>query len=179
MARKKTTEAKEEAAPESKPTEPVKEVEESKPAKSKKASKPSKEPEPSKIVEPKGETPKEKVDTFNLETVPASSEGQPTEIEKAIEEEKPAFDEEIQEERIYYVPLVKKGAEKAPNWERTKKAMRVLREFATRHMKPEGEVYISQELNERIWERGIKHPPRRVRVRFTKSVDGIVRAYLA
>ena len=88
-------------------------------------------------------------------------------------------DEEIQEERYYVVPLAKKGFEKSPRWKRSKKAMIVLREFLTRHMKPEGDVYISQELNERVWENGIKNPPRKIRIRCTKSVDGIVRAYLA
>ena len=46
-------------------------------------------------------------------------------------------------------------------------------------MKPEGDVYISQELNERIWEKGNRNPPRKIRIRCTKSVDGVVRAYLA
>ncbi|XDF89326.1 50S ribosomal protein L31e [Promethearchaeum syntrophicum] len=84
----------------------------------------------------------------------------------------------MQEERYYVVPLARKF-QRVPRWKRSKKAIIVLREFLTRHMKPEGEVYISQELNERVWENGIKNPPRKIRVRVTKSVDGVVRAYLA
>ncbi|MHA1775356.1 MAG: 50S ribosomal protein L31e [Promethearchaeota archaeon] len=95
------------------------------------------------------------------------------------ESEEEEFEEEIQEERFYVVPLAKKGFEKAPRWKAAKKAIKVLQKFLTRHMKPEGPVYISPEINERIWENGIKNPPRKIRVRVTKSVDGIVRAYLA
>ncbi len=73
----------------------------------------------------------------------------------------------------------KRGFEKGPRWSAAKKSVSTLHIFLKRHMKPEGDVYISQDVNERIWERGIKHPPRKIRIRVTKSVDGIVRAYLA
>ena len=47
-------------------------------------------------------------------------------------------------------------------------------------MKPEAElVYISQEINERLWENGIKNPPRKIRIRAVKTVEGLVRVYLA
>lgn len=122
---------------------------------------------------------KKEVDAFDLDEVPEGEE-ELSEIEQEIAEaEEAEFEEEIQEERFYVVPLAKKGFERAPRWKASKKAIKVLQEFLTRHMKPEGPVYISPELNERIWENGIKHPPRKVRVRVTKSVDGIVRAYLA
>lgn len=124
------------------------------------------------------EVPKEDVDAFDLKEAPVSEE-ELSEVEQEIKEAETEFDEEIQEERYYVVPLAKKGFEKSPRWKRSKKAMIVLREFLTRHMKPEGDVYISQELNERVWENGIKNPPRKIRIRCTKSVDGIVRAYLA
>ena len=124
------------------------------------------------------EVPKDDVDAFDLEEAPVSEE-ELSEIEQEIKEAETEFEEEIQEERYYVVPLAKKGFEKVPRWKRSKKAIIVLREFLTRHMKPEGDVYISQELNERVWENGIKNPPRKIRVRVTKSVDGVVRAYLA
>ena len=85
--------------------------------------------------------------------------------------------EEIQEERIYTVPLAR-GFMKAPKWKRSKKAVKVLREFVTRHMKPE-DLYIDPEVNERIWENGIKNPPRKIQVRITKSEEGLVRVFLA
>jgi large subunit ribosomal protein L31e len=132
-----------------------------------------KEPAP----EVKEETLDEKVDAFDLEEVPEDSAEDVSELEQELMGEE-AFEEEIEEERYYVVPLAKKGFERVPRWKRAKKAMKVLREFITRHMKPEGDVYIAQELNERIWEQGIKHPPRKVRIRVTKSTDGIVRAYL-
>ena len=69
---------------------------------------------------------------------------------------------------------------KTKNWKRTKKAVKALRQFAVRHMKPEADmVFISQDVNERLWENGIKNPPRKIRVRMTKSVEGLVRVYLA
>ena len=135
-------------------------------------------PPPEEKKEKIEEVPKEDVDAFDLKEAPVSEE-ELSEVEQEIKEAETEFDEEIQEERYYVVPLAKKGFEKSPRWKRSKKAMIVLREFLTRHMKPEGDVYISQELNERVWENGIKNPPRKIRIRCTKSVDGIVRAYLA
>ena len=123
------------------------------------------------------EVPKEDVDAFDLKEAPVSEE-ELSEIEQEIKEAETEFDEEIQEERYYVVPLAR-TFQRVPRWKRSKKAMIVLREFLVRHMKPEGDVYISQELNERVWENGIKNPPRKIRIRCTKSVDGVVRAYLA
>jgi large subunit ribosomal protein L31e len=124
------------------------------------------------------ETLDEEVDAFDLEEVPEEELEDLSDLEQDLMGEEGVFEEEIQEERYYVVPLAKKGYERVPRWKAAKKAMKVLREFLTRHMKPEGEVYISPELNERIWENGIKNPPRKIRVRVTKSLDGIVRAYL-
>jgi len=135
-------------------------------------------PPPEEKKEEIEEIPKEDVDAFELKEATVSEE-ELSEVEQEIKEAETEFDEEIQEERYYVVPLAKKGFEKSPRWKRSKKAMIVLREFLTRHMKPEGDVFISQELNERVWENGIKNPPRKIRIRVTKSVDGVVRAYLA
>lgn len=133
-------------------------------------------PPPEEKKEEIEEIPKEDVDAFELKEAPVSEE-ELSDIEQEIKEAETEFDEEIQEERYYVVPLARKF-QKVPRWKRSKKAMIVLREFIVRHMKPEGDVYISQELNERVWENGIKNPPRKIRVRVTKSVDGVVRAYL-
>ena len=134
-------------------------------------------PTPEEKKEEIEEVPKDDVDAFDLKEAPVSEE-ELSEIEQEIKEAETEFDEEIQEERYYVVPLARKF-QKVPRWKRSKKAMIVLREFLTRHMKPEGDVFISQELNERVWENGIKNPPRKIRIRCTKSVDGIVRAYFA
>jgi large subunit ribosomal protein L31e len=49
----------------------------------------------------------------------------------------------------------------------------MIREFAQRHMKSE-EVKIDQSLNEVMWERGIRHPPRKIRVKMVKDEDDVV-----
>jgi ribosomal protein L31E len=90
-----------------------------------------------------------------------------------VEEEVPK--EEIIDERIYNIPLAK--ARRGPRTKRAKKSMRYLREFMNRHFKPEALV-ISQEVNEFIWKRGIQHPPRKIKVRATKNIDGLVVVYL-
>jgi len=94
-------------------------------------------------------------------------------IEEAEEE---APKEEIIDERIYIIPLAK--ARKGPRNKWAKKSIRYLREFMTRHFKPES-LIISQEVNERIWERGIQKPPRKLKVRVTKNIDGLCVVYLA
>ena len=86
-------------------------------------------------------------------------------------------EEEIIDERIYTVPL-RKAYWTGSRLRRSNRAVRILREFVERHMKPE-EVVIQPEVNERIWERGIQKPPRRIRIRATKNSDNLVRVYLA
>lgn len=65
------------------------------------------------------------------------------------------------EEMVYTVPL--RGAYRAPLTKRAKVAVRVLREFVSRHTKSQI-VKIDPEVNELIWSRGIKRPPRRIKV---------------
>lgn len=86
-------------------------------------------------------------------------------------------EEEIVEERLYTVPL-RRAFWTGSRLHRSNQAVRVLREFVTRHMKPE-ELLIQPEVNDRIWARGIQKPPRRIRVRVTKNSDNLVRVYLA
>ncbi|MFW6286258.1 MAG: 50S ribosomal protein L31e [Nanoarchaeota archaeon] len=64
--------------------------------------------------------------------------------------------------REYVVPLRRK-IRTAPKWRRSKKAVSVLKEFIKKHMKTDS-VIICKELNEAIWERGIKSPPGKVSV---------------
>jgi len=98
-------------------------------------------------------------------------------VEAPKEEEEPEEEEEIIDERIYTVPL-RKAYWTGSRLRRSNRAVRVLREFVERHMKPE-ELLIQPEVNERIWARGIQKPPRRVRIRATKNSDNLVRVYLA
>jgi len=97
-------------------------------------------------------------------------------------------EEEIVEERVYTIPLGKAWI--VPPNKRAPRAMRMIRSFVIRHMKlearKEGEeeeetrrVVISNEVNERVWVRGIEKPPRKIRVRAAKDKEGNVTVYLA
>jgi large subunit ribosomal protein L31e len=96
---------------------------------------------------------------------------------KEVEPAEVIPEEEIIDERIYTVPL-RKAYWTGSRLRRSNRAVRILREFVERHMKPE-EVVIQPEVNERIWDRGIQKPPRRIRIRATKNSDNLVRVYLA
>ena len=61
---------------------------------------------------------------------------------------------------------------------RTPRASRVLRAFVKRHMKAEN-VEISNEVNEELWARGIRKPPRQITVRLVKDKEGRVIVYPA
>jgi len=121
----------------------------------------------------------EEIEEFDIEEV--SEEGTVSEVfeeelEAIEEEEEEEIKEEIIDERIYVVPLAK--ARKGPRNKWAKKSMRYMREFMERHFKPEALV-ISQEVNEAIWKRGIQKPPRKLKVRATKNIDGLVVVYLS
>jgi len=119
----------------------------------------------------------EEIEEFSLDEISEEEE-----ISKIFEEEIEEFEEEevpkeeIIDERIYIVPLA--IARRGPRNKRAKKAIRYLREYITRHFKPESLV-ISQEVNEKIWERSIQKPPRKLKVRVTKNIDGLCVIYLA
>jgi len=97
-------------------------------------------------------------------------------LEEELIEEVEAPKEEIVDERLYVIPLAK--ARNGPRNKRAKKSIRYLREYMNRHFKPESLV-ISQEVNEKIWEKGAQKPPRKLKVRATKNIDGLVVVYLA
>ena len=79
-------------------------------------------------------------------------------------------------ERVYNVPL-RKEYQKSPRWRRTKKAVSALREFLMKHMKSE-EVKLGKEINELLWQHGIKNPPHHVKVTATRDEKGVVHAEL-
>jgi len=74
-------------------------------------------------------------------------------------------------ERVYTINLGKVLL--SPNNQRSKRAINMIREFARHHMKTE-DVRIDEDLAHQVWKRGIKHPPRKVRVRMTKTEEGYV-----
>lgn len=83
-------------------------------------------------------------------------------------------EEEIVLEREYIVPL--KEAYRAPRYRRGKRAVHILRNFALRHMKTEEiraeRVIISPEINELIWRRGARKPPRKIKVKILLNREG-------
>lgn len=131
------------------------------------------------------ETPAEQpeVEAEAKEAVPVA------EVEEEVKPEKEK-EKEIVEERIYTVPLGKAWI--SPPNKRTSRAIRILRIFMIKHMKlesrKEGEaeeeeeparLIIDNEVNEKMWSRGIEKPPRKIRVRAEKDKEGNVTVYLA
>jgi large subunit ribosomal protein L31e len=129
--------------------------------------------------------PEETAVSPEKELAPAEEEKKP-EREVGKEEE-----EEVVEERFYTVPLGKAWI--MPANKRAPRAMRMLKAFITKHMKmgtrpeaSEGEeeseparLIINNDVNMRIWSRGIEKPPRKIRVRVTKDKENNVTVHLA
>ena len=126
------------------------------------------------------------------EAVEAEEEAAPPEEEekaKPREKKKKKEEEEIVEERIYTIPLGR--ALVRPPRKRAPRALQLIRAFLNKHMKLEmrveaeeekGELpklIISNEVNEKVWGRGIEKPPRKIRVRAAKDKEGNVTVYLA
>ena len=74
-------------------------------------------------------------------------------------------------ERVYTVNLGKVLL--SPDNQRAKRAVNMIKEFASHHMKTE-QVKIEEDVSHLIWSRGIKHPPRNIRVRMTKTEEGYI-----
>jgi len=125
------------------------------------------------------------------EQAPAEEEQKPV-AEEAVEEAKPKKkkkDEEIVEERFYTIPLSRSLVR--PPKKRAPRAMQLIKIFVTKHMKLAMKVseeeeeeelprlIISKEVNEKVWDRGIEKPPRKIKTRVTKDKDGNVTVYLA
>lgn len=95
---------------------------------------------------------------------------------EAAEEEGEEEEIEIVEERVYTIPFRRVWA--TPRGKRTPRASRMLRDFVRHHMKAE-DIQISNEVNEELWARGIKKPPRQIKVRLVKDKEGKVFVYPA
>jgi large subunit ribosomal protein L31e len=75
-------------------------------------------------------------------------------------------------ERIYVVPL--RSAYESPRTGRSRKAVKMLRGFISRHMKANAEnVSISEGVNRAVWKRGIQKPPRKIKVRVVKKGESV------
>jgi len=119
----------------------------------------------------------------------AKEETTPTPVEEkeAKPKKKKEEEEEVVEEKTYTIPLGK--ALIMPPRKRAPRAMHMIRAFIMKHMKiptraeedeeEPPQLTITNELNERIWGKGIEKPPRKIRVRATKDKDGNVTVHLA
>jgi len=123
----------------------------------------------------------------------------PEEEDEELEEEEEEFleakkrssrkeedEEDIVEERFYTIPLRK--AWLSTRKKRAPRAGRIVKSFVLKHMKvrteAEGEeeaerLVIDNEVNEKLWSRGIEKPPRKIKVRVVKDKEGVVTVLLA
>lgn len=174
----------EETKQDQKPTEPVKEEESVVESLEKEL-----EEEEEAIEGEEKAKAEEKTGAEEEEAAP-EAEAEKEEAKKPKREKKKEKEEEIVEERTYTVPLSKAWI--MPANKRAPKAMRILKAFLVKHMKlkakpaVEGEeeeepgaLIISNEVNQRVWSKGIEKPPRNIRVRAAKDKDGNVTVYLA
>ncbi len=56
---------------------------------------------------------------------------------------------------------------------RATRVINMIREYARHHMKVEN-IKIEEDLAQQIWARGAKHPPRKIRVRMSKTDEGYI-----
>jgi large subunit ribosomal protein L31e len=138
-----------------------------------------------KITEEQTEDEIEEILSEEDEVVDQEEEETPTKPSKKKEKE----DEDIVEERIYTIPLGK--ALVRPPKKRAPRAITLIREFVKRHMKMDTSALLEEEkgelprltitnpVNEKIWSRSIKKPPRKIRVRVTKDKEDNVKVFLA
>ena len=132
--------------------------------------------EPAEVIEEEieenAEEPEETKEDLESEKV---SDAEPDQIDVA----------KIVDERFYTIPLgrvwISQRKKRAP------KAMRQIKRFVKKHMKIRDEdtdaeaekLVISNEVNGKIWSRGIEKPPRKIMVRAVKDEEGVVTLYLA
>lgn len=143
---------------------------------------PTEETESTKVVAEE----KAEVEEETKEEISEGEAFEEEEIEKAPSRREER-EEEFVEERIYTIPL--RRAWIMPPNKRAPKAMRIIKAFIQRHMKvgetavdeeeEGGKIIISNEVNEKIWSRGIERPPRKLRIRAAKDEKGNVTIFLA
>ena len=74
-------------------------------------------------------------------------------------------------ERVYTIPLGKVLL--SANTHRAVRAINMIKEFARRHMKTYT-IKIDEEISHIIWARGVRSPPRKIRVKMTKTDEGYI-----
>ena len=74
-------------------------------------------------------------------------------------------------ERVYTINLGKVLLSQSQH--RAVRAINMIKEFARHHMKVE-QIKIEEELAHLIWAKGVRSPPRKIRVRMSKTDEGYV-----
>ena len=74
-------------------------------------------------------------------------------------------------ERVYTINLGKVKLSQSQH--RAVRAINMIKEFARHHMKVET-IKIEEELAHQIWAKGVRSPPRKIRVRMSKTDEGYV-----
>ena len=132
---------------------------------------------------------KEEVPEEEIEEAEEAEKEEIPEVEEKREvekEKKKELEEEIVEEKFYTIPL--RRAWISQRKKRAPRAMRIIRGFVEKHMKIRSEavceeeaefLVISNEVNEKVWSRGIEKPPRKIRVRAVKDKEEVITVHLA
>ena len=74
-------------------------------------------------------------------------------------------------ERVYTINLGKVLLSQSQH--RAVRAINMIKEFARHHMKVE-EIKIEEDLAHQIWAKGVRRPPRKIRVRMSKTDEGYI-----
>jgi large subunit ribosomal protein L31e len=154
--------------------------------------KPVNEIEPEEEIEEESEELEEELESENSDNTELEEDFEDEEefleakSRKSARKEKIEPDEDIVEERFYTIPLGKAWI--STRKKRAPRATRIVRNFVLRHMKIRTEaeedeeperLVIDNEVNEKLWSRGIEKPPRKIRVRVVKDKEGVVTVLLA
>jgi large subunit ribosomal protein L31e len=110
-----------------------------------------------------------------------------TKEKRHARKEKDELEEDLVEERFYTIPLRKAWI--STRKKRAPRAGRIVKSYVLKHMKVRTEadeeeeepekLVIDNEVNEKLWSRGIEKPPRKIRVRVIKDKEGVVTVLLA
>jgi large subunit ribosomal protein L31e len=144
--------------------------------------------EAEEIEELDSEVPEEDDETLEeeLEEEEEDEELLEAKEKRQARKEKDEFEEDIVEERFYTIPLGKAWI--STRKKRAPRAGRIVKSFVLKHMKVRTEaeeeedqerLVIDNEVNEKLWSRGIEKPPRKIRVRVVKDKEGVVTVLLA
>ncbi|MFQ5887249.1 MAG: 50S ribosomal protein L31e [Candidatus Hydrothermarchaeales archaeon] len=79
-------------------------------------------------------------------------------------------------ERVYTIPL--REVKKTPRTKRAPKAIRYIKKYLEKHAKSD-KIILDNSVNEKVWERGIKNMPSKIKVKVETIEDDIVLVTLA